>query len=225
MPYCGSSVLSTSDGADKRAIVLLCGAWTCEVCGPHRKQELIALAMAGAPNKILTLTSRRREDYSAAEAARDLVRAWRLIRRNLKTQYPKMRIEFLAIFEATKLGWPHLHILLRCGFLDQRHLTAEMLRLTNSPIVDIRAIKSRKGAAMYVSKYIGKAPGQFAKLKRYWSSKRWLTTKRERAAFKKLWDRQQLSLREWMDAWRMFGWSVRLVTEREATASPPRLAA
>lgn len=225
MPYCGSSVLSTSEGADKRAIVLLCGAWTCEVCGPQRKEALIAFAMAGAPNKILTLTSRRRPDQTPLEAARALVRAWRLIRRNLKHQHPKMRIEFLAIFEATKLGWPHLHILLRCGFIDQHHLAAEMLRLTDSPIVDIRAIKSRKGAAHYVSKYVGKAPGQFGKLKRFWSSKRWLPNKRERAVFKKLWDRHQLSLGDWMDAWRSFGWNVHRVTEREAIASPAREAA
>ncbi len=45
-----------------------------------------------------------------------------------------------------------------------------MLELTDSPIVDVRAVKNQREAIRYVAKYISKKPEQFGTAKRYWRS-------------------------------------------------------
>lgn len=221
MSFCTSSILTTTEGRDKVAVSLRCRAWTCDVCSEDRKRQLIAIAQGGEPNRLITLTSRRSQTKDAAHAATNMVRAWRLVRRNYRRAHPNDTLEFLAIFEQTQLGWPHLHVLARSKFIEQRWLSAEMLRLTDSPIVDVRAVTNKRAAARYVSKYIAKAPGKFGTLKRYWHSNAWTTEPYEKQKSKQQWDRQNLTLPRWCDAWREFGWTVSLRSDREAVASPP----
>jgi hypothetical protein len=219
--YCGEKCIATSDGPDKVAVTVRCRSWTCEHCRDQRKRQLICKAMDGSPNRLITLTSRRNSTVTPELAARALVRAWRLIRRNIKHNSPKGDVQFIAIFEQTQLGWPHLHILCRSQFIDQRWLSNEMLRLTDSPIVDIRTIKNKRGAAKYVSKYIAKAPGKFGSLKRYWTSARYAVEVyvKKKAAWP--WDVQNINLAKWIEAWQSFGWTVTLETASKARARPP----
>lgn len=81
------------------------------------------------------------------------------------------RIEFLAVFEATKLGWPHLHILCRSKWIDYHWLSDQMRKRLNSPMVNVQRITNPAKAAGYVAKYCGKAPHKFGDCKRYWKSK------------------------------------------------------
>ena len=74
---------------------------------------------------------------------------------------------YLWVIEATKNGWPHLHVLWRGRYMPQEWLSEEMDRLTNSPIVWIERIEDPKRRAGYVAKYCGKAPHKFGTLKRY----------------------------------------------------------
>jgi hypothetical protein len=110
---------------------------------------------------------------SPADRARKLARAWRVVVARARRQLKLSRIEYLAVFEATKRGEPHLHILVRSGFIPQRWLSAQMRDLVGSPVVDIRLVRSARQAAAYVSKYIGKAPHRFATCKRYWKTRGW----------------------------------------------------
>jgi hypothetical protein len=126
--------------------------------------------MSGHPTTFLTLTVSRKANPDKDIAARALVRAWRLVRQRARKKYGYKTIPFLAIFEATKHGHPHLHILARVRWLDQKWLSDQMNDLLKSPVVDIRRVNSQRGAARYVTKYLSKAPHQFATLKRYWRS-------------------------------------------------------
>jgi hypothetical protein len=139
----------------------------------------------------------------------------------LERKRPSQRLEFLAIFEATQNGWPHLHILLRSGYIEQAWLSSQMARLADSPIVDIRLVHSRKGAARYVAKYTAKGPGKFGTLKRYWTSLAWEIEKWIKPKSANAWEVQRLTLRRWMDAWREFGWTVELLSDLKAMARPP----
>src|SRR5690606_38272330 len=85
-------------------------------------------------------------------------------------RYPSRRFEFLAVFERTKAGWPHLHVLARAPWIAQRWLSEQMADLIDAPIVDIRKIQDEGRAAKYVSKYVGKDPHVFAGCKRWWRS-------------------------------------------------------
>ena len=152
---------------------LKCRCWTCDYCQPIRLRQLKGMARAGAPDTFLTLTVNPATGHTAAERARDLAKAWRLIRKRAMRRYGYKAIPFLAVFEKTKRGEPHLHILMRVKWLDQRWVSDVMRELIGAPIVDIRRVHSAKQAAAYVAKYVGKDPVTFAGCKRYWRSQDW----------------------------------------------------
>lgn len=102
------------------------------------------------------------------EAAQELVHAWRMAIQNGKRNKIFEQMQYIAVFEKTEQGWPHLHILARCDWLAQEWLSKKMEQYANSPIVDIRKVKSKKRAAWYVAKYTAKDPERFDRCKRYW---------------------------------------------------------
>ncbi len=97
--------------------------------------------------------------------------AWRRCVKAAKTRYGYPSIPYFAVFEATQLGQPHLHVLCRLKWIDQRWLSDFMRAAIDAPIVDIRRCTSGRAAARYVSKYLGKAPNKFGTSKRYWCTK------------------------------------------------------
>ena len=152
---------------------LKCRCWTCDYCQPIRLRQLKGMARAGAPDTFLTLTVNPKSGHTPGERARDLAKAWRLIRKRAIRRYRYAAIPFLAVFEKTKRGEPHLHILMRVKWLDQRWVSTVMKELIGAPIVDIRRVRSVKQAAAYVAKYVGKDPVAFQGCKRYWRSQDW----------------------------------------------------
>lgn len=104
-----------------------------------------------------------------------MVRAWRTVRREYLAAHGKGSLDFIAVFEATKRGWPHLHIVARAGWIDQRWLSKRMAALIGSPIVDVRRVDGVGKVAHYVAKYLGKNPHRFEGVKRYWRSLKYLS--------------------------------------------------
>lgn len=153
---------------------LRCRCWHCPECHAARTARLIAEAKQGKPNIFITLTSRRRKNWTADYAARRLALAFRIIRAEYLRQNGKTSFPFLCVFEKTKRGWPHLHIVGRCKWLDQKWLSKRMRELTDSPIVDVRRITDLNTIAHYIVKYVGKDPSKFEGTKRYWRSQDYL---------------------------------------------------
>ncbi|MBW8018007.1 MAG: hypothetical protein FVQ82_17700 [Planctomycetes bacterium] len=151
-------------------VPLYCNTWSCDICAPRRRRRLVREAAEGAPNRLITLTVRAGDVAGQVSRARDLVRAWRTLRALYLRRHGKGSLEFLAVFERTRRGEPHLHILCRSGYVNQRWLSAQMARLIGAPIVDVRAIHGSRHAARYVGKYVAKGLGVFAGCKRYWRS-------------------------------------------------------
>lgn len=160
---------------------LRCKCWTCDQCRPARTARLIAEAKAGQPNTMITLTSRRVEGWSPHVAAQRLSHAWRQVRREYVKEHGKGSLAFLVVFEATKLGWPHLHIVARCKWIDQKWLSRRMGALIGSPYVWVNRIDGIERVAAYIAKYIGKNPHRFIGTKRYWRSQDYLLTEEEPA--------------------------------------------
>ena len=145
-----------------------CRSWGCDECQPRRKKQLIALARSGKPDTFITLTVNPATNIDPARRARALARAWPKVVKAAKRKYGYKSIPYLCVFEATKRGEPHLHILCRVKWIDQRWLSSMMRELIGAPIVDIRRVRSTDQAAHYISKYVGKEPGHFNSCKRYW---------------------------------------------------------
>ncbi len=178
--YCGEHSLVNRGLDGIQAVSLRCRAWTCELCAESRRKQLVALARSGAPTTFITLTVNPAMLDGPHSRARSLADAWRKIIRLVRKKYGYKRIPYFCVFEATKKGEPHLHILARVGWISQKWLSAEMQNLINAPIVDIRRVRDQKKLAYYVSKYCGKEPHRFATCKRYWTTQDWEVEKYEK---------------------------------------------
>lgn len=151
-------------------VPLWCRSWPCDECRPGRTKRLVFEAKSGQPNLFITLTTRRRPGGSPAAAARALANAWRQVRREYVRVHGKGSLAFLSVFEETQHGSPHLHIVARGKWVDQRWLSKRMGALIDAPIVWVQAIDGAGQIAAYISKYIAKNPQRFAGTKRYWRS-------------------------------------------------------
>lgn len=154
-----------------RAITLFCRSWSCPDCFPKRLASVKAMAREGRPTAFLTLTVNPKTAGSSEARARALSDAFKLLVKRIRRNWPQKPLHYMAVFEATKKGEPHLHVLMRAPFVPQKWISDVMRELIDAPIVDIRKVGSARNAARYVAKYVGKGPKPFASLKRYWTSR------------------------------------------------------
>ena len=171
--YCSEATLVNLESRSGTAVTLRCRSWSCPLCCDMRRRQLQALALAGEPTKFLTLTSRRNTGLTPPQAARQLAHAAQILYRQIIRKFGKDKVSWLSVFEKTKNGWPHLHILCRMPYVPQAWLSRRMRELIDAPVVDIRALHNVRTAAAYVSKYIAKDPTRFEGCKRYWRSLDW----------------------------------------------------
>lgn len=179
MSYCGQWSSVKHEPGRLRLATLKCRAWGCETCQPNRRRQLVAEACRGRPDTFITLTLHAKAAENPEEAVKSLSRAWRLIRKRHTRLHPDQKLPFLAVVERTKRGTPHLHILARSRWIDQRWLAAAMKEITGSYIVDIRRPKMIRRIAAYAAKYIGKDPAKIGKTKRYWQSQDYQIDKKD----------------------------------------------
>lgn len=170
---CSEATLVKLDFDGGTAVTLKCRAWSCPICQPERGRALRGLAFSGKPTTFITLTVNPANFDSPEERARRLADAWRTIVREAKAKYGYKTIPYLCVFEATKAGEPHLHIIARVRWLDQKWLSKRMDALMGAPIVDIRRVWRAKQVASYITKYVGKDPHRFGTCKRYWCTQDW----------------------------------------------------
>lgn len=171
---CGGNTLVNDDGWNAVALRLRCRSWTCRECAPIRRRQVMRQAADGEPNRFLTLTVNPHAFGSAIERAQKLAWAWRVVVKRIKKRLGIGDVQYFAVFEKTKRGEPHLHILLRSPYVSQKWLSNQMRELISAPVVDIRKVKNRAHAVWYVSKYIGKDLVRFGTLKRYWRTQGYL---------------------------------------------------
>lgn len=211
--YCGESTLVKGDTKARVAVSLRCNSWTCTDCADLRKKRLIAEACGGEPTTFITLTSKRIPGLPPAQAAQALARAWRIVRKRTMRRYGMAKLPFLCVFQATQLGWPHLHIVARTSWIDQKWLSQQMDELIGSPIVDIRKIDNPGRVGGYVSRYIGRGSERFGTCKRYWQSQdydlRPEPPKKDQPVPGMGWERHRVTIATMCKAWEELGWQIR----------------
>lgn len=126
------------------------------------RNRLVHLVEQAPPDRMLTLTIDPSKYENPYHAARRM--AWGLGRlvaqmRRWATSQPT---EYLAVWERTKAGWPHLHVLLRGPFIPQHLVSRWWNSLTQSPIVYFTHLAGARTAARYVAKYLTKDPDPFS---------------------------------------------------------------
>lgn len=167
---CRAFSLVGSNGHETVIQRLNCGSWNCPSCRRHNTRKLIRRATGGRPDRLLTLTVNPAAFENPDDAAQKLKEAWRRARQEMRRQRPNAPIPMLAVWERTKRGWPHLHVLIRGYRVPRRWLSDYLGRRIASPIVDVRRLTSIRQAVNYVTKYVAKNPTKFEGCKRYWSN-------------------------------------------------------
>lgn len=191
---CGQSTFETATKGGLLYARYRCKSWKCPHCSPRRLKRLAKEAYLGRPNAFLTLTVKPEQFSSKEAAARSLVDGFKRMREAIQRKKKIGPIPFIAIFEECQSGWPHLHILWRGPYVPQAWISQYMHRRIKSPVVWITKIRSRKKAAAYVAKYVGKAPAQFVGCKRYWRNTEYIPKARKHPKSEHKWFLSHTSL-------------------------------
>lgn len=138
-----------------------CRRWRCPRCGPALRNRLVHLVAQQPPTALLTLTVDTKRYDNPHEAARRMAWAFSRLVRDLRRWSAPAPVEYLAVWERTKAGWPHLHVLVRGPFIPQRLISGWWNNLTGSPVVDIRPVHGARAGGRYVTKYLTKDPDPF----------------------------------------------------------------
>lgn len=219
MTVCGGWSIVKHDSNGTRAITLWCRSWQCADCMPFRLAALKRMATNGNPSTFLTLTVNPATGQSVEDRAQKLVDAMRTMIKRARRKFRKAPIEYLAVFEETKKGEPHLHMLMRAPYVPQRWISEVMNELISAPIVDIRKVHNQRLVAKYVAKYVAKGPKSFGQLKRYWSTKGYDQEQREADEVRRerasSWHPVQEPLFIVAEGWRTFGRLVEWVSAHE----------
>lgn len=164
-------------GSTSTALVVVpskCKRWSCNECGP-KKARLLAKRIRQTPaRRFITLTVRPSASESPQDALDRLNRGWRLIWKRLKREQGDNARGYIRIVELTKAGTPHLHIAVDSRFIHQRRLSRYAVEVGIGRVVDIRAIKSERGLARYLAKYLTKSHETLAGRRKWSASYRYL---------------------------------------------------
>jgi hypothetical protein len=176
---CGRETIVKYGAGYREVYRLRCKSWLCAYCAPRRRSRLIKQGIAGTPNTIITLTLHSDWAENPDEAVKVLSRAWRIIRKRDARKRKARPIPFLAVVEKTKNGTPHLHIICRCKWMDQKWLSNCMAEIADAPIVHIKRIDHPGRVSGYCAKYISKDTAKIGGNKRYWQSQDYRTEEPE----------------------------------------------
>jgi hypothetical protein len=221
--YCGEHTAVKGNVDFAVAVTLKCKSWTCPDCTDQRKAQLIAQGIGGTPNKFLTLTTRRVEGMTPEQAAKRLSYAWRLCRLRLMRHYKMKSLPFIAIMERHVSGWPHLHLLLRAKWLDQKLLSNWMKELADGPNVWIEHLDKSHKAVVYCAKYCGKCAQKIGTSKRYWQSRDYDQREKPEPKIKfapgEGWEMWPYDLYRMSQNWQQMGYSVEWLSNGKITRS------
>lgn len=139
-----------------------CRRWRCPRCGPALRNRLVHLVSQQPPDSMLTLTVDTKAYANPYDAARRLSWALGRLLADIRKWAKPAPVEYLAVWERTKAGWPHLHVLLRGPFIPQALVSRWWNALTKSPVVWFTPLHGSRAGARYVTKYLTKDPDPFA---------------------------------------------------------------
>lgn len=121
---------------------------------------------------LLTLTCNPKRHPHVDNAYLHTSAAVNFLFKRIRRRWPDARIEYFLVWERTKRGWPHAHLLLRAPFIPQKWLSRVWEELTGAPVVDIRQVHQSQQVVSYIAKYLSKDPQAPKGMKRFRCSRR-----------------------------------------------------
>ena len=155
---CGESTLQAFGPTRQRlAIRAFCRRWDCIKCGERKRKKLIKRIINGEPSTFLTLTVNPSLYRTRHDAFQKATVAVNYLFKRLRRRFKGQSLQYALVWETTKQGWPHAHILMRAPFMPQSLISRIWNELTGAPIIDIRAVRNKREIASYVGKYLTKS--------------------------------------------------------------------
>jgi len=150
-------------------VVGRCKDRMCPRCARHNawvmSKRLEEIMSRMNSRRMITFTLRHREGSLKSQIDR-LMLGWRKIRKTgLWKEHVHGGIYSLEVtYDQDNRNWhPHLHVIVEGHYFDQKCLSKLWEKVTgDSPVVDIRSVKSIKQTGRYISKYVTK-PDEVAK--------------------------------------------------------------
>ena len=136
-------------------IPLGCRQWACPDCGRRKMNVWRLRTRHSDPNRFITLTCAPRRGDTPQTALDRMKKGWPGLIRSIRNKCGTF--EYVAIWELTEAGWPHLHILQRGDFVPQKWLSGVCRHYGWGRVADIRRITNGPHAAHYVTKYLTKS--------------------------------------------------------------------
>ncbi len=165
---CGTwSVIGHADDGTTIVHPLACRSWDCRSCAKRKKRQLLQRLNGASVHALLTLTCNNRLWPNPEEAFLRMSVAVNQLFKRIRRAHPEATIEYFLVWERTKAGWPHIHILLRAPFIHQHWLAVQWQELTGAPVIDIRSIHGSEQVISYIAKYLSKDPQAPQNMKRY----------------------------------------------------------
>lgn len=140
------------------AVPITCRSWDCPSCARYLKRRLLRRLRNSSPNLFITLTTSERTAPSPREAFDVANKAIGPLMKRWRRKFPNDRVEYFLVWEKTKRGWPHAHLLLSAPRVSRHWLSDQWRMLTRSYIVDLQLVSSIQHAAGYLTKYLAKDP-------------------------------------------------------------------
>lgn len=214
MATCGSWSVCRYDKASWTAFPLRCRRWDCPSCAPRQKRRFLKALSLTHVDALLTLTCNPQHYANPDAAFRHMSRQLPNLMKRLRRQLPRAGLQYVVIWESTKRGWPHAHVLLRGPYLPQRLVSHIWDSLAFSRIIDIRRVHRPEDVRSYVGKYLVKQPAVPPGYRRFRSSEDFWQTeppnRHHRPDPNTPWSVQRLSLGELSHRWAAWGFQVTL---------------
>jgi len=151
----GSLVGASASGSTLKVIPMFCHKWTCPRCSKRKASVWRSIAQRGKPERFITLTLKADENKDVIQYAKEGKKAFAKLVQKLRRRYEVF--EYMLVWELTKKGTPHIHMLQRGTWIPKQVLSDLWCSLTGSFIVDIKRIHRSNEVARYITKYMGKS--------------------------------------------------------------------
>lgn len=158
----GSLLGANESGTVIKLIPLFCHKWTCPQCRKIKAYKWRDIAVAGNPQRFITLTLKENKRLTVRYQAQIIKDAFPKLVAAARKEFGEF--EYMMVFELTKKGTPHVHLLQRGAFIPKAWLSRTWRALTGAFVVDIKKIFNPKDVGNYITKYLGKTLGDVSLL-------------------------------------------------------------
>ena len=141
-------------------VPMRCKSWDCKYCGPFKRRAWIHKLESGKPQRELTLTLAPNPNKTPKDLATDLKNSFRKLVAAIRRRFGPF--EYALVFELTKKGVPHAHVLFRGAYIPKKWLSLQWVRLGHGPVVYIQSVTNHRLHSAHACKYLGKGVGQTA---------------------------------------------------------------